>query len=273
MFSTLILTKNEEADLADCIRSIQVSDDIVVLDSYSTDKTEKIAKKFNVRFIKRKFDNWSSHQNWALKNLDFKNEWVFYIDADERATIELTKELIKISEDDLINSFIGYRVRRRDYFNNRHLKNVQATLWYLRFFKPNFIHYERLVNPVTVAKGKVGELRGFLNHFPFSKGISHWIERHNSYSSFEAIEIINSSNKKISINKLFFEKDYNIRKSTQKQLFYKIPLRPFIKFIYIYFFKKGFLDSYEGFIYALLQSIYEFFIVLKVKELNSSKKD
>jgi hypothetical protein len=108
-----------------------------------------------------------------------------------------------------------------------------------------------------------------LDHYPFSKGIRHWIDRHNSYSSFEAMQIIDDKKmlKTFSFKKVFFEKNFNERRFYQKELFYRLPFRPFLKFVILYFVKRGFLDGSAGFQYAVLQSIYEYFIVLKTREL------
>ncbi len=81
MISVLILTKNEERDLPDCLRSVGWSDDIHVFDSHSTDRTVEIASEFGARVTTRRFDNWAEHQNWGLKNIPFRHPWVFYLDA------------------------------------------------------------------------------------------------------------------------------------------------------------------------------------------------
>ena len=126
-----------------------------------------------------------------------------------------------------------------------------------------------MVNPVTVVNGPVGNLRHPLDHYPFSKGLSHWFARHNSYSTFEAQQIIQNQETKepFSLKASFFERDFNRRRYHQKELFYRLPARPLIKFLLLFFLKRGFLDGQPGFTYALLQSIYETMIVLKVQEL------
>jgi glycosyltransferase involved in cell wall biosynthesis len=272
MVSILVLTKNEERDLADCLRSVSFSDDIVVYDSCSTDQTQAIAASAGARIIERPFDNWASHQNWGLRNIAFRNPWVFYIDADERLTPQAVTELQTIATNPDPDD-VAYRIRRRDYFQGRQLRHVQTSPWYIRFFRPEFVHYERLVNPVTVVDGAVGDLQHPLDHYPFSKGISHWIARHNSYSTFEAQQILQNraSQEPFSLPAAFLERDFNRRRFHQKELFYRLPARPLIKFLLLYVLKRGFLDGRPGFTYALLQSIYEAMIVLKVEELRQSR--
>ena len=266
--SVLVLTKNEEQDLPGCLESVSWSSDIVVYDSCSTDRTQFIAESSGARVIERPFDNWASHQNWGLRQIAFRHPWVFYIDADERLTPKAAAELRAIASGS-DPGCVAYRIRRRDFFQGRELRYVQTSPWYIRFFRPEFVHYERLVNPVTVVDGPVGDLQHPLDHYPFSKGLSHWLARHNSYSTFEAQQILQNraSQEHFSLRAAFLESDFNRRRFHQKELFYRLPARPLIKFLLLYVLKRGFLDGRPGFTYALLQSIYEAMIVLKVQEL------
>ena len=266
--SVLVLTKNEQQDLPGCLNSVSWCNDVVVYDSCSSDRTQDVAASASARIIERHFDNWASHQNWGLRNIAFRNSWVFYIDADERLTPESADELQAIASNPDPH-VVAYRIRRRDYFQGRQLRYVQTSPWYIRFFRPEFVHYERLVNPITMVDGPIGDLQHPLDHYPFSKGLSHWIARHNSYSSFEAQQILQNraSQEPFSLPAAFFERDFNRRRFHQKELFYRLPARPLIKFLLLYILKRGFLDGRPGFTYALLQSIYEAMIVLKVQEL------
>ena len=272
MISVIILTKNEEQDLPGCLESVSWSDDIHVYDSLSDDKTVEIAEAFGAKVTKRAFDNWAAHQNWGLKNISFKNDWVFYIDADERMTPELREAVQTTARSSGDN--IAYRIQRRDFFMGTWLKHVQTSAFYIRLFKPEKIRYERLVNPLTIPDGPVGELTGYLDHYPFSKGIGHWFDRHNSYSTFEAAQIIENrkTGAAFSLNKAFFCRDFNERRFHQKELFYQLPMRSLIKFILLYIVKRGFLDGKAGLTYATLQSIYEYMIVLKIRELERDSK-
>ncbi|ABW25431.1 glycosyltransferase family 2 protein [Acaryochloris marina] len=279
--SILILTKNEEKDLSGCLESVTWSDDIYVYDAYSSDKTVAIANEYGANVIKNPSfshnilfgGNESEYRNWGLRNISFQYQWVLQIDADERVTAELAEE-IGISVKVEVNiPFVAYRIQRRDFFQGTWLKHVQNTRFYIRLFQPDKIHFERLINPVTIVDGQTGELTGYLDHYPFSKGINHWINRHNKYSSFESREIYESQLNKegISLSKAIFSESKQVRRFYQKKIFYKLPARPLIKFIILYFFKCGFLDGRSGFTYALLQCFYEYIILLKVNELNMNK--
>jgi glycosyltransferase involved in cell wall biosynthesis len=265
--SVLILTKNEEQDLPGCLRSVAWSDDIHVYDSVSSDRTVRIAHEAGATVTQRPFDNWSSHQNWGLRNIPFRHPWVFYIDADERMTPELVQSVRAAA--DAPGDRVAFRVHRRDFFLGTWLRHAQASPWYMRLFRPERMRYERLVNPVSIADGPVAELDGSLNHYPFSKGIDHWIARHNSYSRFEAQQIIENraQGRAFSFAKALSAGDFHERRFHQKELFYRLPLRPLIKFVLLYVGKRGFLDGRAGLAYAVLQAIYEYFIVMKVREI------
>ena len=271
MISILILTRNEQQDLPACLQSVSWSDDIHVLDSFSTDRTVEIARQSGAIVTQRVFDNWAAHQNWALLNVPFRHQWVFYLDADERATPELVASLQRAVQSPADS--VAFRIRRRDFFLDTWLKHVQTSPFYLRLFRPEKMRYERLVNPVSIPDGPVGELSGYLDHFPFSKGISHWLDRHNSYSTLEALQILENraAHRPFSFRQAFFAPDFNERRFHQKELFYRIPARPVVKFLLLYFLRRGFLDGQAGLTYALLQSFYEYMIVLKTREISRNQ--
>lgn len=278
--SVLILTKNEQHDLPGCLASIAWSDDVHVFDSGSTDDTADIARCSEALVTVRTYGqsilpfggDEAAHRNWGLKNIPFKYPWVFVIDADERVTPDLMRAMqLKVSAP---GDLVAFRVQRRDFFMGTWLKHVQTTPFYIRLFRPEKMRHERLINTVSIVDGPVGDVKGFLDHYPFSKGMGHWVDRHNSYSRFEAQQIIENRTQGGKFNwiKAFTEADFHIRRFHQKELFYRLPFRPLIKFILLYFGKRGFLDGRAGFTYAVLQSIYEYFIVLKVREIEANTR-
>ncbi|PTQ99345.1 glycosyltransferase involved in cell wall biosynthesis [Mucilaginibacter yixingensis] len=271
MVSVLILTKNEEQDLPGCLSSVNWCDDIHVFDSFSDDRTVEIATAAGASITQRRFDNWSAHQNWGLRNISFKHEWVIYIDADERVSPGLYQTLTSLEFKDIA----AYEVQRRDFaWNGRWLKHAQISPYYLRLFRPGKMRYERLVNPVSIPDGAVEKIDGYLDHYPFSKGIRFWLSRHIGYADMEArmrLEDMQGS-KKFSIGKALFARDFSVRRYHQKGIFYKMPLRPLIKWLYMVVMRRAFLDGRAGVTYATLQSVYEYFIVLRTRELLDSKK-
>ena len=270
--SILILTKNEEQDLPACLASISWAEDVHVFDSCSTDLTVEIAEKFGARVTSRKFDNWSAHQNWGLANIPFKFPWVLYIDADERVSDGLRESALQAAQTDAKES--AFRLQRRDFFSNgKWLRHAQISPFYLRLFRPGKMRYERLVNPVSIVDGPIGEIGGFLDHYPFSKGVGFWLERHVKYADLEARTIMENRSKggDFSFLKAFMSSDFTVRRFHQKELFYRLPGRPFIKWFYMVLLRRAFLDGRAGLTYATLQAIYEYFIVLKQRELAQNR--
>lgn len=267
MISVLILTRNEEQDLPGCLESVAWSDDIHVYDSFSDDSTVSIAQDFGAKVTQRVFDNWAAHQNWGLKNITFRHEWVLYIDADERVTPEFRAGIESVMQEPGAN--VAYQVLRRDFLMKRWLKHSQLSPLYMRLFRPEKMRYERLVNPISLPNGPTARVSGYLDHYPFSKGISFWLNRHNSYSSFEAQQITENRRKNVpfSVLQALFSRDFHQKRYHQKELFYRLPCRPILKFLLLYIFKRGFLDGTPGLTYACLQAIYEYMIVIKTREL------
>jgi glycosyltransferase involved in cell wall biosynthesis len=269
--SVLVLTLNEEINIAECLDSLAWSDDTVVLDSFSNDATARIAGDRGARVVQRAFDNWSTHQNWALRNIDFHHPWVLYLDADERCPQDLRDEVLQCARPEAQES--AFRMRRKDFYMGKWLRRAQLyPTWFVRLFRPQKIHYERLVNPVSIVDGPVGSLDAHLMHYPFSHGVTHWIARHNNYSDFEARELFKLRTSGFAGPTRILAPDPNERRRALKNLFFRLPARPFIKFIYYYLWRRGFLDGRPGLTYCTLQAIYEYMIDCKVRELQRRER-
>lgn len=268
--SILILTKDEEVNIAECLRTCTFSDDIVVLDSYSTDRTCEIAETFpNVRVIKRKFDTWSKHSNWALDNIQFKHPWVYYSDADERITPELRDEMLRKCNDPSL-PYNAYRLRYKNMFMGRWIhRGGLYPVWIIRLFRPDKIRYEdRQVNAHPVVDGELGDLEEHFVHYSFNKGLLPWLHKHNSYSdmeSAEAVRIITSETIWTKLRRIT-SNEKGVRRRTIKDLSFFLIFRGFIRFLYMYFLRLGILDGRAGFHYACMISMYEYWIEVKIKE-------
>lgn len=268
--SILILTKNEEINIERCLASVAWSDDIVVYDSFSDDRTVELAEKLGARIVQRKFDNWSAHQNWAVQNIKFKHSWVYYTDADETCDDTLRGELAALEKNG--EGFSAFQVRRKDFFMGRWLKRSQLyPTWITRVFRPEKIRYERLVNPVAVVDGKTGSLAGHIIHYPFSHGVGHWFARHNGYSTMEAQDLVHEIKGKLRLGD-FFSGDAAVRRRALKTLAYRLPGRPLLMFGYLYVVRLGLLDGIPGFRYSVMRSMYEYMIDLKVAEIRFNEK-
>lgn len=268
MISVLILTKNEQQDLPGCLASVAWSDDVHVLDSGSTDQTPDIARQHGVNLSVRPFDGYASQRNAGLAS-SFKHGWVLLLDADERIPPALQAEMLAFVKS-APNTVAAARMRRRDIWWGTWLKHAQISPFYIRLVRVGRAHYEREINEVLVVNGDVHELQQPFDHFPFSKGLDHWITKHNTYSRMEAEFIAKQLGTDSSWKQALFNRDFNVRRRHQKGLFYKMPCRPLIKLAYMLVARRAFLDGWAGIRYALLQAIYEYFIVLKTKELRYS---
>ena len=268
--SVLILTKDEQQDLPGCLESFAWSDDIHVFDSMSSDDTVRIAQANGATVTQRPFDSESIHKNWGLANILFKHAWVYQSDADERVTPELVAAMQAFVANP--GDHTAMRVQRRDYLMGTWLKHVTPSPFNIRLFKPDRIRYERLTNPVTIVEGPIAETDKHFDHYPFSKGMTHWFNKHNSYSTSEAEQIVanRKNNAPFSICKAFTSDDANEKRYHQKELYYRLPMRPLAMFFLLYVLKRGFLDGRAGLTFVVLRCIYEYMIVLKVKELEQA---
>jgi glycosyltransferase involved in cell wall biosynthesis len=265
--SVLILTLNEEQDLPGALASVSWSDDVHVFDSFSMDATVSIAEGLGAKVSQRVFDNYAAHRNAALNQIRFRHPWVLLMDADERCTPALAEEVERVAA---INDpdTAAYRFRRRDYFENRWLRHAQISPWYIRLVRPELTRYTREINEVLEIAGRVGELESPLDHYPFSKGIGHWLRKHDLYSSMEARLIVEGGGlQNPSLRAALTGADFHERRLHQKALFYRIPGRPLLKWLYMVFVRRAFLDGRPGLTYAGLQAVYEYMIVLKTREL------
>ena len=263
MLSVILLTYNSSASIQRTLDAIkQISDDIHVVDSFSTDETAWILKENGCRIVQRSFTNYSDQRNWAIENLPLKYNWQFHVDADE----ELEKPLIKtINALDLANSLAdGFIIGRKIVFLGRILKfGGIANTWHYRIFRKGFGRCEnRLYDQHFVGSGNMETLNVFmLDHQEDT--IAEWTNRHNRWSDLESREIsaqMAPAGDQIKPNS-FGNRIERIR--AKKRLYYRSPpfLRALIYFIYRYVVLLGFLDGKEGMIYHVLQGFWFRFLV------------
>jgi len=267
----LVLTYNEEQNINDCINSLSFCDEIIVFDSFSSDKTKEISINKGAKVIERHFDNYASQRNAALSSISDKYKWVLMIDADERVTPELKKEILN-SICDKENKVCLYRLRRKDHFMGKWIKRSSGyPTWFPRLFKNGEVTVEREINEEYLTNGQTGDLKNHLIHYPFNKGLHCWIEKHNKYSTLEAQSLLKEFTEKIPWG-FAFAKDALLRRKFQKQFIYRLPFRPLIIFILFYFIKGGVFDGNAGYQFCRLRYIYEIMIDAKISEIKSNNK-
>ena len=274
--SVIILTFNESVHIKRCIENVKkLTDNIFIVDSFSDDKTYQLAKKYKIKFIKRKFKNHSDQLNWSIKKLNLKTPWIMRLDADEYLEKKLIDE-IKKKIPYLSNDINGVILKRKHIFLNKWIKyGGRDPLFMLRIWRNGFALVEKkwMDEHIVLKKGKS---KIFSNYFVDHnlKGLSHFIQKHNKYADNEVIDII--SLKKKYKNKIKLD-DKNISKRKIKNKIYlNLPffIGPLAYFVYRYLFRFGFLDGVKGFIYHFLQGFwYRFLIDCKLLENKINKKD
>ena len=272
MISVYILTYNEEIDIADCIESALLSDDVIVVDSFSTDRTIEIASRYPVKVVQHKFESHGQQRTWMLQEIVTKHEWVYLLEADERITPELFAECIEATKS---QKAIGYYVAERVMFMGKWIRHsTQYPRYQMRLFQKGKVwftdygHTER-----EVCNGKTDFLQETYPHYTSGKGLTRWIDKHNRYSSDEAMETIRQlEGGKVSWRNLFFGKSEVEKRRALKDLSLRLPFRPLLRWIYMYFFLGGFLDGKAGFAWCTLQAFYEYLILLKVEEIKKQRK-
>jgi glycosyltransferase involved in cell wall biosynthesis len=279
--SVLIPAKNEQVNLPACLASVAVADEVFVVDSQSTDKSEEIIKSYGANLVQFHFNGrWPKKKNWSLENLSFRNEWVLIVDCDERITPELWSEIAQAIQND---EHDGYYLNRRVFFLGKWIRHGgKYPDWNLRLFKHAKGRYENLntedipntgdneVHEHVILPGKVGYLKNDMLHEDF-RDLFHWLERHNRYSNWEArvyLNILTGKDDSGTIGANLFG-DAVQRKRFLKKVWVRLPFKPFLRFILFYIIQRGFLDGKAGYTYARLLSQYEYQIGVKLYELRS----
>ena len=267
MISVVILTKNEELDLPDCLASVRFCDDVHVFDSCSTDRTVELAAQLGAHVHQRKFDSYAAQRNAALDTVPFKHPWVFILDADERLNPVLWAEAVEACRN-APTGVDAFRIRRDDHFLGHHLRYAQMMALYTRLVRLGHVRYTRDINEFLEVEGETRQLQTRFEHYSFSKGLDRWFEKHNKYSTMEArIVAERTFTHDASLRTALFHRDFHTRRRAQKAIFYLLPARPALRWAYLLFVRGGVLDGKAGVIYATLQAVYEWQIVLKTREM------
>ena len=267
--SVIILTYNEEKNIEECLKSVHgFFDEIFIVDSYSTDNTIEICKKYTDKIYQREFEDYSSQRNWGFNNLPIKTEWILNLDADHRVTKELLDELYKIYSHKIEEDIKGFLISRRTIFMGKWIRyGAHYPVYHAVLFKKGFGKCEkRLYDQHFIIEGKVKKLKGDIIDI-VSDSIDKFIFKHIKWAELEAQEQLLKRHSEI--------KPYLFGNPIQKRRLYrnfynKMPLfiRPFLYFFYRYFIRLGFLDGIEGLIFHFLHALwYRFLIDVKIYQL------
>ncbi|MEO0541505.1 MAG: glycosyltransferase family 2 protein [Cyanobacteria bacterium P01_A01_bin.105] len=273
MVSIFILTFNEELDIAACIESALVSDDVVVVDSYSCDRTVAIAQGYPIRLVQHRFESHGRQRTWMLETVPAKYDWVYILEADERMTPALFAECVEAVQ---IQTHVGYYVAERVMFMGRWIRrSTQYPRYQLRLLQvgqvvfDDYGHAER-----EVVTGTTGFLQATYPHYTAGKGFSRWVEKHNRYSTDEAQETVQQlALGTVDWRTIVTGRTEVERRRALKDLSLRMPLRPLARWFYMYFILGGVLDGRAGFAWCTLQAFYEYLIVLKTWELQQATEE
>ena len=264
--SVLILTLDEEANLAGCLDSVAWSDDVVVLDSFSRDATPDIARGRGARLFQRRFDNYAGQRNFGLREISYRHPWVLMLDADERVPADLREEMLRAVRD-APEPVAMFRMRRKDHLFGRWIRRSSGyPTWFGRLVRVGRAWVERPYNEEFHAEGEAVNLVGHLDHYPFNKGFAAWIAKHDRYSTMEAALRAGNPEYDMAWRDLFAA-DPLRRRQAQKAWLYSMPARPLVVFAGLYFIKGGMLEGRAGLTFSLLRAWYEYFIDCKALEL------
>jgi glycosyltransferase involved in cell wall biosynthesis len=273
--SVLIITYNEERNIRYALESVVGwAQEVYVVDSFSSDETTAICAEYaerGVKVVQHTFENYSAQRNWALENIDWQGEWIFWIDADEAVTPELAAELEALFSGGPDKDF--YYVKRRFIFLGRWLRHASSyPLWLLRLFKKGQAHFTRPINEQVVVEGQAGYLEHDLLHDD-RRGLSAWLAKHNRYTSLEAEQYDAVQRGKGSDTAFLSEEGRpDVRRQRRLRRFIRLPCRPFVMFLYLYIWKRGFLDGRPGLIYCLLKACNQVHLNAKLYELRLERK-
>ena len=243
--SVIVITKDEEKNISDCLKSVEWTDEIIVVDAESTDNTVDHAKKFTDKVFIKKWEGYVPQKKYALSLAS--NKWTLSLDADERITPELKTEILNLSLDDIS----GYKIRRRNFLLNKEITSCGwGNDYQLRLFEKEKTNMtDRLVHEGFIVDGKVGKLENPMLHYTFSS-FTEYFNKINYYTSLQAEELI---------------------KHKGKVSGWTIFSHTFSAFFVFFFTKRGFKDGVYGLIISLLHSVSTMLNYIKLWELQNKK--
>lgn len=243
--SVIVITKDEEKNITDCLKSIEWADEIIVVDADSTDKTVELVKKFTYKVYIKKWEGYVPQKKYALSLAS--NNWVLSLDADERITPELKNELLNITSIELA----GYKIRRRNFLLNKEITSCGwGNDYQLRLFKKDKTNLtDRLVHEGFTVDGKVGKLKNAMLHYTFSS-FSDYFSKINYYTSLKAQEM------------------YKRKGKVSGWTIFSHSVSAFFLF---FITKRGFKDGVYGLIISLLHSVSTMLNYIKLWELQNRK--
>ena len=285
--AVMVPTLNEERNIAACLASVAWAEQVIVVDSGSSDRTVELARAAGadvVTFDYRRDSptGWPKKKNWALRNLSWRHEWLFIIDADERVTPALAGEIASVVAN--AESLDGYWINRLFHFRNKPIRHCGYYPSYnVRLMRHRLARYERIADlgdtgsgdheiheHVIVEGGRIGYLRGEMGHFAYPDARA-WREKHERYANWEAFAMLAQLEGRHAPDEMrgSLAGGPIARRRWLKRLSRRLPMRPTLRFLYGYVLRAGFLDGAAGLELCRLMAEYERMIDRKLRELRS----
>jgi glycosyltransferase involved in cell wall biosynthesis len=249
--TAIIPTFNESIHIREAIKSVSWADEIIVVDSFSTDGTQEIVKKEfpQVKLLIHEYINSAAQKNWTIPQAS--HPWIFLLDADERPTPELVNEIKNILKDG--TSHAAFWINRTNYFMEKKLNFTWRNDAVIRLFKRDECKYEeKHVHAEILAKGTISRLKNRLSHDTYTgKGLEFHLKKGDRYTTWGA---------------------YDRLASTKTVTMYHLAIKPLFAFVKHYFVKLGFLDGKQGFIIAILTTWNVFIRAVKIWRIQKGEK-
>lgn len=267
----LVITKNEELNLAPALRSVSWADEIKVIDSESTDRTREIAEAAGAEVTVRPFTDYSDQRNFALDELKWSSDWILVLDADERVTPTLRRSIEEVLASDSVAS-AGFEIDRDVVWQGKVLEHCGwSPSWPLRLFRYGHGRYEdRPVGEHVVVDGKVGRLEGAIFHDDGGT-IDTWVAKHLRYQQLEAEARAFMPRSNVGAGRHL---ETRLRRTLKNGMWRRTPrlLRPALLFLYMFVIRLGFLDGARGFQFCVLHAWNEWMIGVREKALLKKTK-
>lgn len=261
--TVIILTYNEEKNIANCIRPVlSFAERIIVVDSFSTDKTQEIARSMGAEVIEKECTSLSDKFRFALDTQNITTKWVMRLDADEYMTPDSAHELEQLCNENENTDVNGIVVRYVNYFLGKPMYHSKYPFLKMVVFKPGKAEIEQRQQDehIYVTSGRTIECKQDTIHYDY-KGLTAYINKHNWYSSREVLDYIESKEKP-QVNEQL-EPKARLKRKIKYGIYYKLPIgmRAHIYYLYRYYICRGFLDGKEGKIYAFIQAYWYRYLV------------
>ncbi len=239
--SVFIITLNEEKNIERCLKSVTWADEIVVVDSFSQDKTIEICKRYKAKTFTRSFINYADQKNYALSQVT--SEWALSLDADEEVTEELKQEILATIQDP--KALAGYRIPHHPFiFGRKFYYSGTQDAKPTRLFKKACAQYSQPIHEVVQINGAIGTLRSPFLHYTYPS-IEDYLTRFNRYTTMEA--------------QFLKSKNYELKP-------WDFLLKPCLLFVKLFFLRLGFRDGFEGFLFCVFSSWYLFVKYAKYRQ-------